>query len=119
MTSNNSRGNYYKDKTKLYYESLGYTVALTEFVATQVVNGRYIRRKFDVFASDLIAMKKDEIIFCNSKSSITGSRAAAIKDATAKFAEYPFPPQVKLTIAYWEPRKHVEIIEFPLLSTCG
>ena len=110
MPSNNSRGNYYKQKTKEYYESLGYVVALTEFVATQVINGQYLRRKFDVFASDLIAMKKDEIIFCNSKSSITGSRTAAIKDATTKFAKYPFPPQVKLTVAYWEPKKAVEII---------
>lgn len=107
MASNSSRGNYYKRKTKEYYESLGYTVQLTEFMCGMVIGGRCIYRKIDIFGSDGMAMNGKELIFWNSKS-VTGETryiSDAIRTGTREFEKYPFPPDTKRQLVIWEPRK--------------
>jgi hypothetical protein len=115
MASSNSRGNYYKQRSKKYYESLGYTVQLTEFnTARQIGGGRLIYTKIDIFGSDGIAMNGKEIIFWNSKSVTGETNSIANEKSRAKkeFEKYPFPPCVKLQAIIWEPRKQPVIIDF-------
>ncbi|MCC6447072.1 MAG: hypothetical protein IT215_00090 [Chitinophagaceae bacterium] len=106
--STTSRGNYYKKRTKDYYEKLGYTVQLTEFMCATVIQGRCFYRKIDVFGSDGIAMNGKEIIFWNSKHCSTDDKNnidTQLRKARKEFANFPFPPSVKVEIVMWEPRK--------------
>jgi len=113
MATNSSRGNYYKRRTKEYYEKLGYTVQLTEFMCATVIKGRCFYRKIDIFGSDGIAMNGEEIIFWNSKATIDKNKGISWQKSTGKseFAKYPFPKNVKLQLVIWEPRKQPIIID--------
>lgn len=114
MPSTSSRGNYYKRKTKEYYESLGYTVQITEFMCALMIKGRCIYRKIDVFGSDGISMNSKEIIFWNSKHMAQGQKLNSdgqMTRAKQEFGKYPFPPTVKKQIVMWEPRKKPTIID--------
>lgn len=113
MASTTSRGNYYKRKTKDYYEKLGYVVQLTEFMCASVFKGKCFYRKIDIFGSDGIAMNGEEIIFWNSKHSTTTKESMdrIINYGKADFEKYPFPDYVKKQIVMWQPRKKPEIIE--------
>lgn len=113
MVSTNSRGNYYKKKSKEYYESLGYTVQLTEFVTSRPIGGgKMIYGKKDVFGSDGIAMNGKEIIFWNSKSVADGTNSVANEKSRAKveFQKYPFPDTIKKQAIIWQPRKKPIIV---------
>lgn len=112
MASKVSRGNYYKTKTKDYYESLGYTVQITEFMCGRMVApGKLIFQKRDVFGSDGIAMNGKEIIFWNSKSTTVGEITKATTAGRNEFALYPFPDCVKKQLVIWEPRKKPVIVD--------
>lgn len=114
MASTVKRGNYYKRKSKEYYESLGYTVQLTEFMCATVIKGRCFYRKIDVFGSDGIAMNGKEIIFWNSKHMAQGQKMNSdgqITRAKQEFEKYPFPESVKRQLIVWQPRKKPIIIE--------
>lgn len=105
MASTVSRGNYYKNKTKEYYEKLGYTTQITEFMCGRQIPGRIIYVKKDVFGSDGISLNGNEIIFWNSKHYTTeNSKKDQIRAAKKEFALFPFPPNVKLHIVMWKPR---------------
>lgn len=113
MASNSSRGNYYKRKTREYYEKLGYTVQLTEFMCATVIKGRCFYRKIDIFGSDGIAMNGKEIIFWNAKSTIQANKGISDmkKKGADEFNKYPFPKCVKKQLVIWEPRKQPIIID--------
>jgi len=112
MTTNTSRGNYYKRKTREYLEKLGFTVQLTEFVSSRPIGGgRMIWTKKDVFGADGIAMNGEDIIFWNSKSITTGRLAIEKSEGKKEFRRYPFPKCVKLHLYIWEPRKQPVIID--------
>lgn len=112
MPSTTSRGNYYKKRTKDYYEALGYTVQLTEFLTTRPIGGgKVIYVKKDVFGADGIAMNGEEIIFWNAKSTIAGRVAQEKSGGKKDFAKYPFPKCVKLQLVIWEPRKKPLVID--------
>lgn len=111
MASNSSRGNYYKRKTKEYYEKLGFTVQLTEFMCATVIKGRCFYRKIDIFGSDGIAMNGKEIIFWNSKSTISNRMAQEKSGGKKDFNQFPFPACVKRQLVIWEPRKQPIIID--------
>jgi hypothetical protein len=108
MASTTSRGNYYKTKTKDYYEKLGYTTQITEFMCgRQIAPGKLIYQKRDVFGSDGISMNGEEIIFWNSKHCTTKDEKnikTQIRKAVNEFSKYPFPITVKRQIVMWEPR---------------
>jgi len=113
MASTTSRGNYYKTKTKAYFEKLGYTTQITEFMCgIQVAPNKIIYIKKDVFGSDGISMNEKEIIFWNSKHTLTGSIANEKSSGKKEFAKHPFPLSVKRQLVIWQPRqKNPTIIE--------
>jgi len=115
MASTTSKGNYYKRRSKEYYEKLGYVVQLTEFTCALVVKGRCFYRKIDIFGSDGIAMNGSEIIFWNSKATDPSVKDGVSKmksSAKIEFEKYPFPPCVKRQAIIWQPRQKPIIYEF-------
>lgn len=108
MASTTSRGNYYKKKTKEYFEKLGYTTQITEFMCGRAIpGGRIIYVKKDVFGSDGISMNGDEVIFWNSKHCSTNDPnniKTQIRKAKKEFGSFPFPKGVSLQIVMWLPR---------------
>lgn len=108
--SNVSKGNYYKRKTRQYFERMGYHVVLTEYTTVIPIKGRNIYVKRDLMGSDGIAMSKEknEFILWNSKAT-TEER----KDGVAKhkhkgkkdFSQFPFPDCVKRQVIIWKPRE--------------
>jgi hypothetical protein len=115
MASTTSTGNYYKNRTKKYLESKGYTVQLTEFLTTRIIGpGKFIYVKKDVFGSDGIAMNGEEIIFWNSKAT-TKERGHTFDvhkyQGKTEFSKYPFPVFVKRKLYIWVPRKEPIIID--------
>jgi hypothetical protein len=110
-----SKGNYYKDKTKKWYEKHGYTVQITEFMCgRQIPGGRIVYQKRDVFGSDGIAMNGKEIIFWNSKST-TEERVSGLEkhksEGKIEFNKFPFPENIKRHVVVWQPRKKPKIYE--------
>jgi len=108
MASTVSRGNYYKRKSKEYYEKLGYVVQLTEFTCALVVKGRCFYRKIDIFGSDGISMNGKEIIFWNSKATTPEVKDGVSKmksQAKIEFEKYPFPKNIIKQAIIWQPRK--------------
>lgn len=123
MGSTTSRGNYYKRKTREWFERQGYTVQLTEFMTARPIGpGKMIYIKRDVFGSDGISMNGKEIIFWNSKAT-TKERLAGISkmasDARIEFAKYPFPKTVKLQAIIWIPRAEPRVIDLSTGSPLG
>jgi hypothetical protein len=112
MASASSRGNYYKNKTRDWYQERGYTVQLTEFLTVRPVgHGRVIYSKKDVFGSDGIAMNGDEIIFWNSKAASSPRQVIDLRSkGKREFARFPFPKSVRLQLVIWEPRKKPLIV---------
>lgn len=108
MSSTTSRGNYYKKKTKEYFEKLGYTVQLTEFMCGRIIGpNKIIYTKRDVFGSDGIAMNGYDIIFWNSKHSTVNHKRninGQVYKARKEFQKYPFPKHIKTWSVVWLPR---------------
>jgi len=105
------KGNYYKYKTKKFYEAQGYAVELVEKYR-RIINkstGKVIMIKQDVFGADGISMNKEEIIFWNSKFG-KSNLAAGIKE----MAKFPYPPFVKRLVVAWETRQ-----KFPNIIDVG
>lgn len=113
MPSTTSRGNYYKKKTQEYYEALGYTVQITEFMCgRQIAPGKIIYQKRDVFGSDGIAMNGTDIIFWNSKHfSGTNTLTQEARNGKREFERFPFPPTVRRELVIWEKGKKPVIVE--------
>lgn len=108
-------GMYYKYRSKKYFQKKGYTVTLSEFIFR---TGKFFR-KVDIFGSDIIAMKKDEIIFINSKFVSNKKREYNAKSEGLKeFSLYPFPPFVKAQLAIWYKRaKDPIIVEYDTINS--
>jgi len=112
MASTTSKGNYYKRKSKEYYEKLGYETQITEFMTTRPIGGgKVIYVKKDVFSADGISMNGEEIIFWNSKhfsgtNSLSNEKSSGKKD----FNKHKFPTCVKRQLIIWESRKKPVII---------
>lgn len=81
--STRSVGNYYANKTKEYYEKLGYQVAKCEVTKMAWIRGHMIPIHTDIWASDLMAMNKDELIFIQVKT-FKGDLIKALRE----FAKY-------------------------------
>ena len=104
-----NKGNYYKIKTKNWFESKGYFVDLLERVQRiyDKKNNKVIFIKKDIAGADGFAMNENEIIFWNSKFG-KSSQSRGIKE----FKKYPFPKFVKLWLVCWEKRqREPEIVE--------
>ncbi len=108
--SNVSRGNYYKRKTRLWFEAQGFFVAMTEFTAPMFIRGKVIYVKKDVLGADGIAMKKEsnQFIFWNSKGVTTKNSGSSHKSHGRKtFSEFPFPSCVERWVIIWYPRNPI------------
>lgn len=114
MASTVKRGNYYKNKTKKWYEDHGYTVELTEFVCgRQIAPGKIIYQKKDILASDGIAYNKDEFILWNSKYAVGKESFASVKyQGKEEYKKIKVPKFIKKKLIIWIPRKKIpEVIE--------
>ena len=106
MASKVSRGSYYKKKTQAYYEKLGYETQITEFMCgRQIAPNKIIYVKKDVFSSDGISMNGKEIIFWNSKHTLTGDTAMEKWRGSLAFNKHKFPDCVKRQLVIWQPRQ--------------
>ena len=105
MASSTSRGNYYKRKTKKWFEDKGYTVELTEFVCGRMIGkGKVIYQKIDVLASDGMAYNEDEFILWNSKHTITGDISGVKHKGLKEYREIKVPPFIEKQVIIWQPR---------------
>lgn len=108
-----SKGNYYKRRSKEYYEKLGYTVELTEFVCGRMIGkGKFIYQKRDILASDGIAYNDKEFILWNSKHAETWSLYKTNESKYIKeYEQIKVPPFIRKQLTVWIPRKEPIIID--------
>jgi len=114
MVSTTSKGNYYKRKSKEYYEKLGYYTVITEFVTSIKTSRGTFYRKIDIVGSDGLSMNGKEIIFWNSKATTKDVKDGVSKmksEAKIEFAKYPFPDFVKRQAIIWLPKQKPIIYE--------
>ena len=109
MASTVSKGNYYKRKTKEYFEKLGYYTEITEFMCgRQIAPNKIIYVKKDVFQSDGISTNGKDIIFWNSKHFTNDrSKIEQIRQGIKTYKKIPFPLSVKRQLVIWKPRSKI------------
>lgn len=105
MKSAAQKGSYYKGKTKKWLEAQGYQVGFMERMFMLFIKGRMIPMKKDQFASDLLAMSEDEIIFVQVKMG-----KDHISEARKEFDKFVFPCFAQKWIVAWEMRAREPII---------
>lgn len=107
MATKQSKGNYYRLKTKKFLEADGYEVANAEVKKPVPIKGRLVWIATDIFASDLIAMNGKEILFVQVKANRTD-----ISKAVIAFSKHKFPKTIRKIAVWWPPRAAVpEIFE--------
>ena len=89
------KGNFYKRKTKKWFIDQGYDADYLERV---MPIGKSIFIKKDLFESDLLAMKENEIIFANS---VVGKSNIAVH--VSRYRKRIFYKRAKLWIVAWTP----------------
>jgi hypothetical protein len=102
MANKIQRGNYYRLKTKHFYEAEGYEVANAEVKKPMPIKGRLIWIATDIFASDLIAMNGKEILFIQVKTN-----RGDVSKAVAEFAKHKFPENIRKVVVCWPERASV------------
>jgi len=117
MPSAVAKGQYWKTRTKRFLERAGYQVAFLERVLwIQGPAGR-IPVKRDQFASDLLAVNRDEVVFVQVKGGLTWrSQLAAARSAFTRFA---FPVGTKQWIVCWAPRARRPEVIVVSQGPCG
>lgn len=103
--SNRSKGTYYANKTKKYFEDLGYQVVKAEVTKLAWIGGHTIPIHTDIWGSDLIAMNAKEIIFIQVKTHKTD-----MSHAKREFDKIIWAKVVKKYIIRWELRARKPII---------
>ncbi len=102
-----NKGNYYKTKTKKWFEKEGYFSEYLEKNQRIFTKGKVIFIKRDTAGADGFAMNEDRIIFWQCKLN-----HGHIADAVKVFNQFPFPKCVERWIVVWVPRaREPEIIE--------
>lgn len=106
MSSNTSRGNYYRKKAMDLYVKNGYQVVLTEF-SIPVAIGKEVRfyRKFDLLGADFIAWNDTEFILVQVKSVQGDDLWHARDNAKKDFAAKGLPPHITKHLSLWRPRQ--------------
>ena len=106
-----NKGNYYKVKTKKWLEKDGYQVEYLEKLQRIFTGAKLFYVKKDLFASDILAMNEQDIIFVQVKSG-KNTTGISIKKAIQEFQKYQFPEFVKRWIVVWrDKQKEPEVIE--------
>ena len=101
--SNVSKGTYYKLKTKKWLVDKGYQVEYLERFSRiyDKKKKKVIWIKRDLFASDMLAINKNEIIFVQVKF---GKKNVA--QGIKAFAEFDFPKCVQKWVVIWQKGDH-------------
>lgn len=100
MSKIHAKGNYYRLKTKKWFQDLGYYCEYLEKRQRIITKtGRVINIARDVAGADGIAMNLDQMIFWQCKLN-KSNVAAAVKE----FNKYPYPSSVDRWIIIWVPR---------------
>lgn len=113
MSSNSSRGAYYKKRSKDWLLERGHPVADMEIVRTNHTPNGVFTTKKDQFGSDLLYLAVDVPVFVQTKG---GGKPTAtlIKDAEKAFGEVKWSKHCRRELHIWRPRKRApEIIEWP------
>lgn len=97
-----AKGNYYRLKTKKFFEADGYEVVNSEVRKAMPIKGRLVWIATDIFASDLIAMNGEEMIFIQVKANRTD-----VSKAVIAFSKHNFPATVRRVVVWWPPRSSV------------
>ena len=101
------KGNYYRLKTKKFYEEEGWRVEIIEKNQRIFTPKGVIFIKRDVWGADMVAVKNDEELWIQSKTN-----PVDINKGLMEFKKYPMPARVKQVVVIWQPRaKEPEIIE--------
>lgn len=104
-----AKGAYYKAKTRKHLAALGYQVGDLEVLRQVHVPGRVVHVKRDQFASDLLAVSADAVVFVQVK--LTRHNVAAARREFARFV-FPASPVVRRWIVVWQPGRGVpEVID--------
>ncbi|MEM2615753.1 MAG: hypothetical protein QXO44_03295 [Thermoplasmatales archaeon] len=102
-----NKSNYYRWKTKKWFQDKGYHVEYVEVYRRIVKENKTILLKKDLFGADMIAMNANEIIFANS---VFGRKNIA--KHVKEFEKYPFPDFVERWIVVWDKgKREPEIVE--------
>lgn len=102
-----AKGNYYRLKTKKWFEKDGYLVENLEKNQRLYIKGKVIFIKKDLWGSDLIAKNDKEIIFIQCKTN-----RVHINKGIMELNKTVWPDTVKKYVVIWTPRaKEPEIIE--------
>jgi hypothetical protein len=108
MINKTQKGNRNRDKTKKYYEALGYDVTVVEQAKFFNFGGRMWCKKKDCFGADLLAMDGKEMVFIQCKSGTL--QATAVKREFDKW-KYPISPVIKKVVVCWKFRARQPIIK--------
>jgi hypothetical protein len=116
------KGNYYKQKTKVYFQNLGYTTEYLERYKNIFTPNGILHIKQDLFGCDGMSMNGEQIIFWNSKFIGVDSSNTLIRDSFLEFQKFPFPKseQIKLLTVVWRERqRYPELIEVKAIGKKG
>lgn len=96
-----AKGQRSKAKTRKYFEARGYKCEYSEFFVSR---GK-LRIKKDLFFSDMIAVRKDRILFIQVKSN-----KKHISSAVKEFKDFDVPLNAYKIVVTWETRAKEPII---------
>jgi len=110
-----SRANYYRYRTKRWFQEKGYCCEYLETYRKIYDKERkkafFIRR--DLFAADGISMNRDRIIFWNSKFGLPDVQETKINEGIEAFMKFPYPlcEHIERWLVLWKKRaREPEII---------
>lgn len=106
-------GTKFKYATKKYLLGKGFQVEYIEKFTSIPTPKGLVRVKRDLFASDILAIDREQIIFVQVKyGSTERSRQVALSSARTEYGKFTFPDFVDKWIFLWQPGvKNPEIIE--------
>jgi len=109
MPSAVAQGQHYQQRTRQYLEHLGYHVAPLQLLGWIKTATGLRPIKKDAFASDLLAVSAEKILFVQVKGGESWrSQRAAAREA---FARYPLSPCAEQWIVGWLPQAREPEIE--------
>jgi len=102
-----TKGNYYRVKTKKWFQDKGYFTEYLEKNQRIFIKGRVIFIKRDLFGADGLSMNGKEMIFWQAKLN-SDNIAKAVKE----FNQFPYPSFVQRWIVVWTPKaREPQIVE--------
>jgi hypothetical protein len=116
VTSNVAKGQYFKQRSKRWFEAQGYVVAFLERVLH--VQGKHglIPVKRDQLGSDLVAVSEKKILLIQVKGG--ASCRSQLAAARAEFAKYPLAPYCENWIVMWLPQARAPEVEVVRVGPC-